>query len=98
MEYGRRWKNNVKAAQGHHDLQATKRSDWHEWHRQVLYLYRDENLWRDSRRTEHTEMNACMRVPKDFQIRPGLVGSCLPSTWQTCTCSSFRGRHNLPTV
>ena len=40
MEYGRRWKNNVKAAQGHHDLQATKRSDWHEWHRQVLYLYR----------------------------------------------------------
>ena len=67
MEMGRRWRNNVRQAQLHEDLQVTKRSDWHEWHRQVLRVLQDEQLWRDSTLVEHVAMNGCLRCRKCFK-------------------------------
>ncbi len=67
MDYGRRWKRNIRMAQLHHDLQDTKHSDWQEWHRSVLYLFRDEGLWRDEVTKEHNQMNACLRCQQCFR-------------------------------
>ena len=67
MDLGRRWKYNIKMAQRHHDFQNTKNSDWQEWHRQILYVFRDEGLWDDRLITTRTEMNACMRCQRCFK-------------------------------
>ncbi len=67
MDLGRRWKYNIKMAQRHHDYQNTKNSDWQEWHRQVLYVLREEGLWEDRMTTTRTEMNACMRCQRCFK-------------------------------
>ena len=67
MDMGRRWRNNVRQAQLHEDLQMAKSSDWHEWHRQILRVLQEEQLWRDVTLVEHVAMNGCLRCRKCFR-------------------------------
>ena len=67
MDMGRRWRNNVRQAQLHEDLQRAKRSDWLEWHRQILKVLQEEQLWRDYTLVEHVAMHGCLRCRKCFR-------------------------------
>ena len=70
------WRSILKRAMTHSMLQTRKRVEWYAWHRQILMLLRDRQLWSDTQATITDTMHGCLRCGLRFSSKAAWSVHC----------------------
>ena len=70
------WRSILKRATTHCLLQTQKRVEWYSWHRQVLLLLRDHQLWTDVKTVANDTMHGCLRCGLRFATKAAWSVHC----------------------
>ena len=75
------WRSILKRATTHSLLQTQKRVEWYSWHRQILLLLRDHQLWSDVKTVANNTMHGCLRCGLRFATKAAWSVHCFKTTW-----------------
>ena len=70
------WRSILKRATTHCLLQTQKRVEWYSWHRQILLLLRDHQLWTDVQTVANDTMHGCLRCGLRFATKAAWSVHC----------------------
>ena len=70
------WRSLLKRAERHCMLQNQKRVEWYGWHKQILLLLKEHEMWKDSQVAVNDTMHGCLRCGVRFATKAAWSVHC----------------------